>query len=169
MARRLSKRHRRELVEGSGISADAIAARGYETVKERARLLEFGYERFQWTGPGLLVPIKDAHGQVVGSQWKADNPRTEEVKDDDGKITKTKALKYDNPKGSRVRLDVPAGAAAGLADSSVPLWITEGAKKADAAVTAGLCCISVQRVWAWRSDGEPLLDWDHIKLRKWPW
>lgn len=164
VARKLSKRHRRELEEGSGLTADVIDARGYETVKDRARLLEFDYEPFQWTGSGLLVPIRDAYGDVVGTQWKADKPRTETVTDDDGNVTKTKALKYDNPMGSRVRLDIPRGAAAGLADASVPLWITEGAKKADAAVSAGLCCISVLGVWAWKSDGQPLRDWDSIQL-----
>ncbi|KAA1378542.1 DUF3854 domain-containing protein [Aeromicrobium fastidiosum] len=164
MARKLSKRHSRELVEGSGISTDVIDARGYETVREKARFLEFEYESFQWTGPGLLIPIKDADGRVVGSQWKADEPRVHDVTDGDGKVTKTKSLKYDNPMGSRVRLDVPVGAAAGLGDASVPLFITEGAKKADAGVTAGLCCISVLGVWNWRSNGEPLRDWDHIKL-----
>lgn len=40
----------------------------------------------------------------------------------------------------------------------------EGAKKADAGLTAGLCCIVDFGVWAWKSDGEPLRDWDHVEL-----
>jgi Protein of unknown function (DUF3631)/Domain of unknown function (DUF3854) len=37
-----------------------------------------------------------------------------------------------------------------LGDPSVPLWITEGARKVDAAVTVGLACVGLMGVWGWR-------------------
>lgn len=152
----LSKRHRRELKKGSGISKAVSEARGYRTVTDKTELLKETYEGQQLRVPGLLVPIRDVAGSVRAVQYKADDPRTNADGD---------PVKYDNPKGSRLVLDVPVAAAADLHDPSVPLWVTEGAKKADAAVTAGLCCIGVLGVWGWKRDGEPLPDWDHIELQ----
>jgi hypothetical protein len=37
-----------------------------------------------------------------------------------------------------------------LDDPSIPLWVTEGVKKADAAGVAGLCCVALPGVWCWR-------------------
>ena len=152
VAKRLSKRHLRELEEGSGISQEIIKARGYRTVKETDDLLRLGFARAQLRVPGLLIPTQDAAGAVVAHQYKPDEPR----------LVDGKTVKYETPKGSQVRLGIPPGAAAKLPDPTVPLWITEGAKKADAAVTAGLCCISLQGVDCWRRDGEPLKDWEQI-------
>ncbi|MGC4105372.1 MAG: DUF3854 domain-containing protein [Thermomicrobiales bacterium] len=47
-------------------------------------------------------------------------------------------------------LDVPPGCRDRLGDPSIPLFITEGARKADAAASQGLCCIAVLGVWNWR-------------------
>ena len=159
VARKLSKRHLRELEEGSGIRSEVIEARGYRTIKEKDDLRAAGYRGAQLNPPGLLIPIRDVTGAEVTYQWKANEPRL----DDDGK-----PLKYENPKGSRVHLDVPPGIATDVKDPSVPLWITEGAKKADAAVTAGLCCIALTGVWAWRrkedEESSPLPDWEKVAL-----
>jgi hypothetical protein len=56
-----------------------------------------------------------------------------------------------------------------IADPSVPLLITEGIPKADAAVSMGLCCIALLGVWNWRgtnSEGgkTALPDWESIAL-----
>ena len=39
-------------------------------------------------------------------------------------------------------------------DPAVPLFITEGPLKADAAVSAGLCCVALLGVWSWRGTNE---------------
>jgi putative DNA primase/helicase len=66
-------------------------------------------------------------------------------------------------------LDVPPRIRGLLTDPSEPLWITEGIKKGDSAVTAGLCCIALLGSWSWRgtnADGgkTALADWDDVAL-----
>lgn len=149
----LADRHLRELGGGSGISEDVIKARGYETVTDPARLASLGFsKRQQRSADGLLIPMYGPSGDVVTHQFKPDKPRKNP---DNGKT-----IKYESPKGSTVHIDVPPGASASLPEASVPLWVTEGVKKADAAVTAGLCCVALQGVDCWRVD-----DWDHIALQ----
>lgn len=148
----LEDRHKKELAEGSGIGVDVIEARGYRTVTEPFELAALGFSRAQRRVPGLLIPFHDVTGAVVSHQFKPDSPRKDPKR-------KTRRVKYETPKNSIISLDVPPGAAAALSDVSVPLWITEGSKKADAAVTAGLACISLQGVECWRVD-----DWQHVAL-----
>jgi hypothetical protein len=67
-------------------------------------------------------------------------------------------------------LDVPPAARPKLADPSAPLFITEGARKADSAVSRGLCCIALLGVWNFRGTNEhggstALADWDCIALK----
>jgi Domain of unknown function (DUF3854) len=64
---------------------------------------------------------------------------------------------------------VPPGVGAKLDDNTVPLWITEGAKKADAAARAGLACVALAGVWSWRgksvNGGKVAVpDWHDIAL-----
>lgn len=157
----LSKQHEKELLTGSAISAAVVEQRGYRTVTDKDDLEELGFSSVQRVVPGLLVPMYAPSGQVAVHQFKPDKPR---VSRDSGK-----PVKYETPRGSRVRMDVPPAAAAALPDPTVPLWITEGVKKADAAVSAGLCCIAFTGVDAWRRSDEagvsgPLPDWDRVNL-----
>jgi hypothetical protein len=51
----------------------------------------------------------------------------------------------------------------------IPLWITEGARKVDAAVSHGLNCIGVNGVWGWRGTNArggktALPDWEVVAL-----
>nr|MDP9473208.1 DUF3854 domain-containing protein [Chloroflexota bacterium] len=67
-------------------------------------------------------------------------------------------------------LDVPPAARARLGDPATPLFITEGARKADAAVSAGLCCVALLGVWNWRGTNEDggataLPDWEYVALK----
>jgi hypothetical protein len=59
-------------------------------------------------------------------------------------------LKYEKPFGSTNRLDVPTRVRPQLADPSVPLWFTEGARKVDAAVSVGIACVGLAGVYGWR-------------------
>jgi hypothetical protein len=63
---------------------------------------------------------------------------------------KGKLRKYEVKAGARMAIDVhpfltrsPDGAPALVADPRVPLFVTEGPAKADAALSAGLCCIAL--------------------------
>jgi hypothetical protein len=66
-------------------------------------------------------------------------------------------------------LDVPPAARAALGDPTIPLFVTEGVKKADAAVSKGLCCVALLGVWNWRgTNGQggktALPDWESVAL-----
>src|SRR5690606_359356 len=80
-----------------------------------------------------------------------------------------KLLKYETPSKSRMVLDVPPVVLPNLRDPSIPLFITEGARKADAGASAGLCSIALLGVWNWRGTNEQggkmaLADWESIAL-----
>ena len=56
-----------------------------------------------------------------------------------------------------------------LADPGLPLFVTEGARKADAAVSRGLCCVGLLGVWNFRgTNGQGgktvLADWEQVAL-----
>ncbi|HEX9710121.1 MAG TPA: AAA family ATPase, partial [Candidatus Thermoplasmatota archaeon] len=59
---------------------------------------------------------------------------------------------------------------AALADPRVPLWLTEGEKKALKGCQEGLCCVAVPGVWSWktrdaRDRSVPIADLDAIAWR----
>ncbi len=151
---------------------NAVAeARGYEYVDDARRLKALGFDSYQWKIPGLLIPIYStdpAEREPVLYQFRPRKPRTKkELIAKDHVVGKP--IKYETPGGSRMRIDCPPHALAHLKDASAPLFITEGVKKADAAVGMGLCCVALMGVWNWkgtRRDGTsgPLEDWDHIAL-----
>lgn len=150
------------LLQASAISPDVARARGYVSVDTKKRLENAGFERYQRRVPGLLIPLRRADGSVWGYQYRPDTPRT------------TKAgstIKYETPAGQRNGIDVPVGIKDTIGDPSVPLWVTEGSRKADAAVSAGLTCVSLAGVWGWRgrnSKGGKLAvaDWHDIALNE---
>jgi hypothetical protein len=128
------------LIDGSAISPEVAATRGYRSVMTKADMQRLGFSASQARVPSLLIPIHDVHGQIATYQARPDAPR----------IRDGKPLKYETPRGSRMVLDVPPGCRARLGDPLVPLFITEGARKADAAASHDLCCIAVLGVWTWR-------------------
>ena len=57
-----------------------------------------------------------------------------------------------------------------IGDPCKPLIITEGAKKADAAASRGLCALNLNGVWAWRGKNAQggltaLPDWENIAFK----
>ncbi len=136
--RGLSDRHRHMLEVESGIAPHVIAARGYYTETRPAALAALGFGDYQGR-PGLVMPQWTTAGVQVGYVLRPDNPRRD---------PKTgKAIKYETPQGIRPRLDVPPTVAAVLRDPTIPLDFTEGSKKADAAVSHGRFCISLNGVY----------------------
>ncbi len=128
------------LLDASAISPEVVAARGYRSVtdKDELRALSFGF--VQCSVPALLIPIHDVHGNVALHQIRPDDPRE----------LRGKLLKYETPKGARMVIDVPPGSRASLGNPAIDLFITEGSRKADSAVTRGLCCVALLGVWNWR-------------------
>ncbi len=141
----LSERHRLTLIEGSGIAPEVLEARGYRTVETKSELERLGFSRVQRSVPALLIPVLGPSGEIVNYQLRPDEPRIGK----DGR-----SIKYETPANSRLTLDVPPAAREKLGDRSVPIFITEGAKKADALVSRGLCAVALLGVWGWRGTND---------------
>jgi hypothetical protein len=125
----LSADHIKQLVEGSGISPDVIAERGYKSVTQRTTLQDCGFSAEQAkAAPGLLIPQHGTDGTNGRYTFKPDRPVEKFIKRDN----KMRVSRYLNPKGAGIRLDCPPRCKKDLGNPAVDLWITEGTKKADA-------------------------------------
>jgi hypothetical protein len=157
---KLLEAHRRLLL-ASAITIKVIVARGYRTVTDARELRRLGFSPKQTQcAPGVLIPIHGVGGRIVTHQFRPDAPRLNK----DGK-----PIKYETPAGSRLVLDVPPMAREAIGNPAVPLFITEGSRKADAAVSKGLCCIALLGVWGFRGRNKgggtvALADWESIAL-----
>ncbi|MDT5134342.1 MAG: hypothetical protein QOE41_3653, partial [Mycobacterium sp.] len=132
--------HHATLLRESAISEDIARERGYCTVDQREQLGALGFTSVQQQVPGLLIPVYDEVGAVALHQFRPDQPR----------VKAFKAVKYETPSKARMAVDVPPRVRAHLGNPARPLWITEGIRKADAAVSAGLACLALLGVWNWR-------------------
>jgi putative DNA primase/helicase len=79
-------------------------------------------------------------------------------------MVKKKQIKYLQPRKSGVRLYIPP-AIDKLSDVSVPLYITEGEKKALAACQKGLCCVGLGGIWNWRNSEGLIPDLANIPVQ----
>jgi hypothetical protein len=152
--------HHVELISASSISDDVARARGYRTVRTKAELKRLGFGDAQCRTPALLIPVRSVTGDIPTYQIRPDKPR---VKDG-------KPLKYETPTGTRMILDVPPAARPMISNPSIPLLVTEGVRKADSAVSRGLCCIALLGMWNFRGTNEhggltALADWECITLK----
>jgi Domain of unknown function (DUF3854) len=148
------------MLRDSAVSADVARARGYVSVDSKAQLKRHsdGFNG-KHPVPGLLIPLRRVDGSVWGYQYRPDAPR----------ILDGKPRKYETPYQQAGGIDVPPAIKDKLGDPSVPLFVTEGSKKADSAVSAGLACVSVLGVWNWRGSNAvggkvALPDWHDIAL-----
>ncbi|HNC09537.1 MAG TPA: DUF3854 domain-containing protein, partial [Anaerolineales bacterium] len=170
MTNTLSQPHHDSL-RASTITDEVIAARGYRTVTEADELRKLGFAPNQCRVPGLLLPLHTTDGQVGLNVYRPDNPRVVEDRrktNPDG-THPVRVMKYELPKNAGVRLDCPPNCHAQLANPAIPLWITEGQKKADALVSAGMCAIALLGVWNFVGKNEYggitfLADWQYIAL-----
>jgi hypothetical protein len=103
---------------------------------------------------------------------RPDAPRSFDEKDKprlpDGTYPQ-QVLKYEYPKGEKMHLDCPPSCRPQLGDPGVPLWITEGQKKADSLASHGFCALAILGVWNWRGRNDlggltALADWDCVAL-----
>jgi hypothetical protein len=177
---RLYKSHL-DLIKASSISPEVSSARGYRSEHTRSHVKRLGFGDSQCLVPALLLPLWNAHGKPSGYQLRPDSPRVL-----DGKV-----VKYETPARMRMIIDVhpflsrPRTSAnpnahlpgeplefklpALIGDSSIPVLVTEGTRKADAAVSIGLCCIALLGVWNWRGTNSAggkvaLTDWENIAI-----
>ncbi len=149
------------LLDASAIPAAVAADRQYQSLTVQAEVRRCGFSALQARVPALLLPIRDVFGEISTYQLRPDTPR----------IVDGKPRKYETPPGTRMVLDVPPLARAALADPKVPLFITEGVRKADAAVGLGLCCVALLGVWNFRGTNDQggkamLADWEQIALNQ---
>ena len=138
-----------EALKASAISDEVIKERGYKTITNAKELRPLGFSSSQENVPGLLLPLHSTDGQTPLYVYRPDSPRVLEDKkqrETNGQY-KQKIIKYEMPKGERMRLDVPPRCRANIGDPTIPLWITEGQKKADALASVGLCAIALLGVW----------------------
>lgn len=152
--------HHRKMLADSGISPEVINARGYRSAAKKAELKELGFSDAQCRGPALVIPVYDVTGQVVLHQIRPDVPRA----NSDGKL-----IKYETPRNAKMSLDIPPAARPFLGNPNRPLFITEGIKKADSAVSHRLCCIALLGVWNFRGTNDEggkavLAAWESIAL-----
>jgi len=150
----LSDKHREMLEVGSAIAPEIIGARGYRTVRRADVPVDFaGYQRRN----GLVMPLYSPDGITTGYQLRPDRPRRDK---------RGKPIRYETPSGARIIADVHPRMLGAVADPSIPLWMTEGAKKGDALASRGRCAISLVGVWMFRpKDSDEMLPcFDHVAL-----
>src|SRR5215211_3851657 len=151
----LSGTHKTLLFEESAITPEVVESRAYRTMIDPEELLGLGFEPYQALTPGLLVPLYDMFGHVSSYQYRPDNPRTN---------GEGKGVKYETRAGHRQVLDANPIVGERLRDPKEPLVVTEGARKADAAISEGYVAVALSGVWCWHKDRVPLPEWEDIKL-----
>lgn len=145
--------HARELYEGSGIDPEIASRRGYRSVNaEEALALGFAPSQAR---PGLFLPEWSLAGVQIGGRLKPDQPRQD---------ASGKPIKYEAPRGSMPLLDVHPDAQPLLRDPAIPIWFTEGVKKADSAWSQGMPCVALPGVWMFLHDKMVVPDLDEIAL-----
>src|SRR5215213_5501502 len=117
-------------------------------------LERLGFKRSQRRTPAIVIPRFSPSGESIQPQIKPDEPRIEEANG------KRRAIKYETPAGSEVRLSIPPRVRTLMRDPATALFVTEGDKKADALASAREAVIALQGVECWRS----LKDWEHVAL-----
>jgi P4 family phage/plasmid primase-like protien len=155
--------HARELAE-SEISDAVAAARGYRTLyggeDDLVLLKDLKIPRWAWREevafPGILMPMYRVTGEEIGAQWKPAVPQ---------ETPNGKLQKYASQAGVPNRLDVPPTVSDAVRDPSVPLWITEGVKKADCLASLNKAVLTLTGVFNWRSKLGTLGDWEDIPLQ----
>ena len=161
------------LRDGSSISESVIASRGYRTITNGDELRELGFAPAQCRVPGLLLPLWTTDGSDGLYVYRPDNPRVLEEKrmgkNPSGSLRAgpsasprarpagaypNRVIKYEIPKGAAMRVDCPPYCRLLLKNPAVPLWITEGQKKANSLASRGLCALALLGVWNWKGRNE---------------
>jgi hypothetical protein len=125
-------------LKNSGLLDETISACRFYSVTdagEAGRILRWKSPP-KALGPFLAIPFFDLDGKPnCFTRLKPDRPRTSKK---DGK-----PVKYESPCGTGNRTYFPPGVGPALGDPTVPLLLTEGEKKAAAAVQHGFACVGL--------------------------
>ena len=153
----LADENRRELEEGSGISPDVIAARGYWTASRRSEV-PAAFSGWQHVA-GLVIPTHSPASGVGGYQLKPRKPIPRKGK---------KGPKYETPTKAPVTLDANPLMLEEVRHGFSELWVTEGCKKVDALASRGIAAVGMTGVEMFAVKGtkgtEPLPCWRHVRL-----
>jgi hypothetical protein len=157
-----------QFLRARAVADDVAAERGYRSAQKKADLEKLGFGRTQQLVPALVIPICSVRGEIESYQLRPDTPRLNQ---------KGTRRKYEMKSRSRMLLDFHPrvtrprenGKVPLIADPTVPLYITEGIPKGDAAVSIGLCCCSMLGVFNFRGTNESggktaLADWELVAL-----
>jgi P4 family phage/plasmid primase-like protien len=160
----LGEAHQQELAR-SVVAPELANSRGYRTLygteDDRRLLRDAQIPRWGWREdaafPGLLLPMYRVSGELISYQWKpcVPQPRSPEDRNPPKYVTSSGLM----------HLDVPPVAGERVRDVSVPLWITEGIKKADCLAGQGRAPLTVTGVYNWRNKHTTLGDWEDVPLR----
>ena len=127
------------MLRASAISDEVIEARGYRSI-EANEAKSYGFAKWQ-SMSGLLIPLCGVDCTVKGHQLRPDEPRLSK---------KGNPVKYETPLGQPNTLDINPLVQSEVAKARKAIFITEGAKKADALASFGIPAISLTGVWNWR-------------------
>ncbi len=134
---------------------------GYSTAMGKTQLKNTGFSKAQQRAPGIRIPLHGVNSTTVGYQYRPDHPRVD---------ARNRPVKYENPTGASVRLDIPPRCHPQLGNPSVPIWFTEGVKKADSLASIGACAAGLTGVWGFKGKNPMggttiLADFDYITLK----
>jgi len=158
---RLLPDHRADL-ERSGLNEKTITLWGVYSIEADQQwvLVQLGFGHLK--PPALALPVlppdrtePDLNDVIL----KPDRPRLD---------VRGHAAKYEVRPRSRNRIHAPLTIREKLSDTSIPVVITEGPKKAEKAAQEGICAIALAGVWNWRDRvGEssfPISDFEFFPL-----
>jgi putative DNA primase/helicase len=168
---RLHAHHKRMLLEESGIDPEVVAERGYRTIDRpsdgnrsdvHAELKRGGISsRFYKEDrllPGLVIPRYSPTGERYDFIFKPYTAVPDPKKPG-------KHMKYATPSGSSTRLDVHPRNVNAMADPTIPIWFTEGIKKADALTSHGKTAVAMNGVFGYRTQYRTSSDFEDIAIK----
>ena len=129
-----------QLLAESDVASHVALWRGYKSVAAPSELKALGFASYKCRAPGMLIPLHGVDGCVRGYQLRPDNPPAKQGK----------PIKYETPAGQKLFLVGHPLVTCHLGDPSRPLILTEGVRKADAALSAGYDAIALLGVYGFR-------------------
>lgn len=137
--------HQQQLA-ASGIGAEIQEERGYRSIHGLDEWTALGRSPIskQFVHVGLAFPVfRLGHPEPYTWVLRPDRPR----------LSRGRPIKYEWPKGLPPCFDVLPRYRAALGNPAIPLWFTEGAKKADALTTTygdAIVPVNLNGVWGFR-------------------
>ncbi|MGD0336198.1 MAG: DUF3854 domain-containing protein [Candidatus Omnitrophota bacterium] len=152
----LSSHHLADLKKSGLSNKTILAARIYSLSSKEATA---PLKRKKEIGGGYVIPYIGKDGFLESDlNFKLDTPLLSE----EGK----KPRKYIRPFGAKAHLYIPPKVWPIIGNVKVPIFLTEGEKKALKATECGFYTVAVSGVWNWSSDHEPIKDLDLFEWRE---